>query len=133
MKVIIFHTAALAALFFGALANAQDYRLEHRSQFDGAKIVRNPFWPIGYVHEEEHVVSVAAPVRENLKITPDQFTVTTILSGGTLPLAVVNGKEVAVGDRLLVGNAEVEVAGIRDGEVKIAYKGQEISVPLRTR
>jgi len=120
-----------SALLCGTLTAKADYEPKHKSQFEEAKVVRNVFWPIGYVPAKlggSQTVATAKPVA---KLSADQFVVSSILIGGGLPLAVINGKDLAVGDLLVVEGASVQVAAIRDGFVVLRHEGTEIEAPLK--
>lgn len=114
-------------------AAASDYPLEKRSGFASEDVARNPFWPIGYVHQEKRAPVVSQQVVAAPKLTSDSFVVSSILIGGGLPLAVVNGREVAVGDQVSVEGTVLKVAAILDGQVTLIADSQSISVPLRRR
>lgn len=120
-----------SALLYGSLTARAGYEPKHRSQFEEAKVVRNVFWPIGYVPVERGAPQTVATVKPVAKLLADQFVVSSILIGGGLPLAVINGKDLAVGDLLVVEGASVQVAAIRDGFVVLRHEGTEIEAPLK--
>ncbi len=115
-----------------ALARA-DYDLQRKSNYDTARVKRNIFWPIGYVHVENSTVVptsvISRPPTPLLSV--DQFVVSSILIGGGLPLAVINGQPRGVGEFLIVGGLSVEVIGISDGLVTLRYDKTAIRVPLK--
>src|SRR5271168_3925148 len=95
--------ASLAVLILGLgqiSSNAQtegEFQLKHRSSFTDAP-GRNPFWPIGWVKGQEtqnNVQETAVPVNEA------SFVVTSISSGSTTPLAVINGKTYGEGETII--------------------------------
>ena len=106
----------------------RETKIVNRSSFDadGGPTARNPFLPIGYVR----------PVRETprevvLDVRPEMFSITAILLGDP-PLAIINGKDRGVGDRIPLnasGSEFVLVRRISDGEVIMEYRGRTIVVP----
>lgn len=110
-----------------------DYELQRKSRFDAKVVRRNIFWPIGYVHVENSTVAPSASaVRPPTPIlSVDQFSVSSILIGNGLPLAIINGQPRGVGEFLIVGGVGVEVAAISDGMVTLRYDKTAIRVPLK--
>lgn len=91
---------------------------------------RNPFLPIGYTRKVERA---AAP--KTLAVTPDMFVVTAIILG-TPPIAIINGRDRTIGDRVPVpngGSEFVTVARIEDGQVVLRHHERELPVPQGRR
>lgn len=96
-----------------------------RSTFE-ASDARNPFLPIGYVRP-----ALVVPQEKHPDIRPDMFNVTAILLGDP-SLAIINGKDRAVGDRIAIGSESVTVASIKDGQVTLrTTQGKAVIVGLR--
>ncbi len=130
--------AAFCAAFAAGRADAQapaatpgrnsgkEYLLKNVSTFNPPPVEsRNPFWPIGWTPTAVAAVA-AAPVVE---VKAEQFTVTSI-SVDSLPLAVINGQNKAIGDRVPVPGTQefVTVKKITDGMVVLQYKTHELNV-----
>jgi hypothetical protein len=105
----------------------RETKITNRSTFDpDGPTTRNPFLPIGYVRPVK-----AAPREMILDVRPEMFSITAILLGDP-PLAIINGKDRGVGDRIPLnasGTEFVLVRRISDGEVTMEYRGRLIVVP----
>ena len=99
-----------------------------QSYFAGGASTRNPFWPVGWSPQEK---VAAAPVR--IQVGPESFRLSTIMLGDP-PLAVINGRDVTVGDIIPVAVAgrvvSVRVSAIRDGFVVLDHDGKTVLVQL---
>lgn len=116
----------------GLPAARADYTLQRQSQFQEKLVSRNVFWPIGYVHVDNTAPRTkAAPIQMAPALSAEKFIVSSILIGGGLPLAVINGRDKAVGDSLSVDGVNVQVAAIRDGFVVLRANGTEIAAALK--
>src|SRR3954447_222928 len=125
------------------------YHLKNQSAFEVAPGVRAPFWPIGWTPSAKTTQNDA--VAPNFVISPDQFSVTSILLGSQ-SLAVINGRTYGEGEFLKTPRAparaaegalptnaaaapgipaglKVRVNRIIDGQVILQAGGQAISVP----
>lgn len=122
---------ALVPMAFLVAQDAGDYRPENQSHFDHENFQRSPFWPIGWYPSD---VEVEAPRETRVTLSPNAFTVTSIL-GGDPPLAVINRRDVTVGDRFPVQvggrTVTVTVSAILDGLVIVEHEGEFVEVPLR--
>jgi hypothetical protein len=102
-----------------------------KSSFDASK-ARNPFWPIGWKKPDAKNPNGVAP---GPALTPASFALTSVTTGGSDRFAILNGKVMQEGQRfgLQVGPQvyEVTVQAIQDGQVILAFQGEEIVVPLR--
>ena len=109
----------------------RETKIINRSTFDPeGPTARNPFLPIGYVRPIQ-----AAPREVVLDVRPEMFSITAILLGDP-PLAIINGKDRGVGDRIPLnasGSEFVLVRRISDGEVILEYRGRPIVVPTGGR
>jgi hypothetical protein len=119
--------ATPAAVASPAPAVPRETKITNRSTFDpDGPTTRNPFLPIGYVRPVK-----AAPREMILDVRPEMFSITAILLGDP-PLAIINGKDRGVGDRIPLnasGTEFVLVRRISDGEVTMEYRGRLIVVP----
>jgi hypothetical protein len=110
-----------------APAAPRETKVVNRSSFDPeGPTKRNPFLPIGYVRPVQE-----APREVVLDVRPEMFSITAILLGDP-PLAIINGKDRGVGDRIPLnasGTEFVLVRRISDGEVVMDYRGRTIVVP----
>ncbi len=118
--LFLFFATALSAAF---LAAGAEYWFRHDYTFPGRP------------------VSVLKPIRQalptppspSLEVAPESVHVSAIVLG-TVPLAVVNGKQVAEGDWLEVRMndrvAALHVVKIEDGAVQFGYGGRTISARL---
>ena len=110
-----------------APAASKETKIANRSAFDAeGPTGRNPFLPIGYVRPVQ-----AAPREVVLDVRPEMFSITAILLGDP-PLAIINGKDRGVGDRIPLnasGSEFVLVRRIADGEVILEYRGRPVVVP----
>lgn len=124
---------AMLLLLATAPAARADYELQRRSSFNAAEVKRNIFWPIGYVHVENATVKpgvvAARPAAPLLSV--DQFVVSSILIGGGLPLAVINGQPRGVGEFIITDGISIKVVAISDGVVTLRHGQTDIRVPLR--
>jgi len=81
------------------------------------------------------LIAVQTKDGNTLPLSASMFHVTAI-SLGNPPLAVVNGRNVAVGDHISVNSSrpnavvKVEVASIADGQVQFAYGDQSLTARL---
>jgi hypothetical protein len=114
-----------------APATPRETKITNRSFFDPeGPTTRNPFLPIGYVRPVQE-----APREMVLDVRPEMFSITAILLGDP-PLAIINGKDRGVGDRIPLnasGTEFVLVRRISDGEVVMEYRGRAIVVPAGRR
>jgi hypothetical protein len=110
-----------------APAAPRETKITNLSAFDpNGPTTRNPFLPIGYVRPVKE-----APREMILDVRPEMFSITAILLGDP-PLAIINGKDRGVGDRIPLnasGTEFVLVRRISDGEVTMEYRGRLIVVP----
>jgi hypothetical protein len=108
-------------------ATPRETKVLNRSTFDpDGPNARNPFLPIGYVRPVQE-----APREVVLDVRPDMFSISAILLGDP-PLAIINGKDRGVGDRIPVNASQTEfviVRRISDGMVTLEYRGKAILVP----
>src|SRR3978361_776225 len=74
------------------------YHLKNQSTFQVTPGVRAPFWPIGWTPSAK-TTDTEAVNAQTLVITPDQFSVTSILLGAQ-SLAVINGRTYGEGEFL---------------------------------
>lgn len=104
----------------------REVKITNRSTFDpNGPPKRSPFVPIGYVR----------PVKESarevvLDVRAEMFIVSAILLGDP-PLAIINGKDRGVGDRIPLnpsGSEFVTVRRISDGQVTLDHRGRAIIV-----
>ncbi|MBS0656910.1 MAG: hypothetical protein JSR82_01525 [Verrucomicrobia bacterium] len=116
-------TASLGAQTPAAPSSAADIKLTNRSSFSREGIRRSPFLPIGHTKKVE---SVATPTFTEIRA--EQFKISAILLGNP-PIAIINGKDRGVGDRIPVGNEAVTVKRIEDGQVILLHRDREIVVP----
>src|SRR5687767_3876237 len=116
---------ALSGSLTASSVSAAEYSLSRRSGFASSEVKRNPFWPIGYTHQVKNV-AVAAKAKPAISLSAAAFTVSSILISSGMPLAVINGREFAVGDSIEVNGASARVQEIRDGEVVIGYLDQSL-------
>lgn len=109
---------------------SKEYILKHKSDYTAADDARDPFWPIGFKPAAATPEAPQAPAAETLpEVRPEMFVVTTISLEKDAPLAVINGRTHAIGDRLPVdasGKQFVTVRKIMDGAVFFDYRGQTI-------
>lgn len=106
-----------------------EIKLTNRSAFapDGGK--RSPFLPVGWTKKVEQRVEAVSEVR------PEMFKISAILLGNP-PLAIINGKDRGVGDRVPAPGAPAEVVTVKrieDGQVILLNRGKEILVPSGRR
>lgn len=110
-----------------APAAPRETKVVNRSTFDPeGPTTRNPFLPIGYVRPVQE-----APREVVLDVRPEMFSITAILLGDP-PLAIINGKDRGVGDRIPLnasGTEYILVKRISDGEVIMEYRGRTLVVP----
>ncbi len=104
----------------------REVKITNRSSFslDGPT-KRSPFLPIGYVRFVKEAPREAIP-----DVRAEMFTVSAILLGDP-PLAIINGKDRGVGDRIPVnasGTEFVIVRRISDGQVTLDHRGRPIVV-----
>jgi hypothetical protein len=124
------------------------YHLKRQSTFEVAPDARAPFWPIGWAPSSKNTTQSDAPAPV-FTITPDQFSVTSILLGPE-SFAIINDRTYKQGEYLrpsraakaapggaahpaapLPPNVRVWVARIMDGQVILQAGTQAIAVPLR--
>ena len=109
----------------------ETYQLKHRSSFT-ADQAHNPFWPIGWV--KGAVVAGAVAQENDVPITSDSFTVTSI-SIGTTPLAVINGKTYGEGETISAvyggQRIKIQVTAITDGTVILQYLNKKYVIALK--
>lgn len=104
----------------------REVKITNRSTFslDGPT-KRSPFLPIGYIRFVKEAPREAIP-----DVRAEMFTVSAILLGDP-PLAIINGKDRGVGDRIPVnasGTEFVIVRRISDGQVTLDHRGRPIVV-----
>ena len=91
---------------------------------------RNPFWPIGWKKPNSTGQDEAAPA-----LSPAQFALTSVTTGGDSRFAILNGKVVQQGQQfgLQLGTQvfQMTVEAVEDGEVVLSYAGGQVIVPLR--
>jgi hypothetical protein len=126
------------------------YHLKKQSIFQVTPAARAPFWPIGWAPSGK--TSEVEPIAQTVTISPDQFSVTSILLGSP-SLAVINGRTYGEGEFLRNARAAKPAAGalptaapaapalppgvrvrinrIIDGQVILQAGAQAIYVPLR--
>lgn len=104
----------------------REIKITNRSSFDpDGATKRSPFLPIGYVRFVKE-----APREQIPDVRPEMFVVSAILLGDP-PLAIINGKDRGVGDRIPVnasGTEFVIVRRISDGQVTLEHRGRPIVV-----
>jgi len=119
--------APLAAQPAAAPSSGADIKLTNRSSFSREGLRRSPFLPIGYAKKVE---SVVAPTIAELR--PEMFRISAILLGNP-PIAIINGKDRGIGDRIPVGSEFVTVKRIEDGQVILVHRDRELVVPQGKR
>ena len=108
--------------------------LKNKSSFTMDASGRNPFWPIGWkpVARVQNTTEHVGP-----DILPSAFVVTSITVDNGTRFAIINGKPMQEGQvfGLQLGNQtyQLTVKKIEDGQVILAMRDQEISVPLRRK
>lgn len=106
--------------------------LKEKSTFD-ATDARDPFWPIGW--KKPGPKSTTSEVGPGL--SPDSFSLSSVTMGTGQHYAILNGKIMQEGQQfgLQVGNQiyQVTLRAIEDGQVVLAYQGDEIVIPLRRK
>jgi len=108
--------------------------LKNKSSFTMDASGRNPFWPIGW----KPVARVQnTPEHVGPDILPSAFVVSSITVDNGTRFAIINGKPIQEGQvfGLQLGNQtyQLTVKKIEDGQVILAMRDQEISVPLRRK
>ncbi|MEI8340733.1 MAG: hypothetical protein WCH43_04245 [Verrucomicrobiota bacterium] len=137
-KSIVLAVGAVAAVFLSGQAWSQDvkaFKLKHRSSFTLQDTERNPFWPVGWVKTAPTAVASNDNVQVS-EIRAEDFELTAILLG-TPPMAVINGKEYAEGEYIIIRGGgpktKVLVAQVLDGRVVLRYMNRDYPVALRRR
>ena len=108
--------------------------LKNKSSFTMDASGRNPFWPIGWkpVARAQNTTEHVGP-----DILPSAFVVSSITVDNGTRFAIINGKPMQEGQvfGLQLGNQtyQLTVKKIEDGQVILAMRDQEISVPLRRK
>ena len=108
--------------------------LKNKSSFTMDASGRNPFWPIGWkpVARVQNTTEHVGP-----DILPSAFVVSSITVDNGTRFAIINGKPMQEGQvfGLQLGNQtyQLTVKKIEDGQVILAMRDQEISVPLRRK
>ena len=108
--------------------------LKNKSSFTMDASGRNPFWPIGWkpVARTQNTVEHVGP-----DILPSAFVVSSITVDNGTRFAIINGKPMQEGQvfGLQLGSQtyQLTVKKIEDGQVILAMRDQEISVPLRRK
>lgn len=106
-----------------APAAPREVKITNRSTFEpDGPTKRAPFTPIGYVRATKE-----APREVIMDVRAEMFTVSAILLGDP-PLAIINGKDRGVGDRIPVGSDFVTVRRISDGQVTLDHRGRQFVV-----
>src|SRR5437016_3891718 len=135
----------LAILTLGALslqaARAEDapvtIDLKNKSSFTMDASGRNPFWPIGWKPVARVPNNATTTEHTGPDILPSAFLVTSITLDQCARFAIINGKPMQEGQvfGLQLGNQtyQLTVKAIEDGQVILAMRDQEISVPLRRK
>lgn len=106
------------------------FELKNKSSFATEQVARNPFWPIGFVPttRSESVERVGP------EIPVTAFNVSSITMDPVTRLAIINGKIMAEGQQfgLQLGSQtyHLTVKAIKDGQVVLLRRDQEIVVPL---
>src|SRR5438477_3947358 len=127
---------SLSVLWVAGL-RAQDapvIELKNKSSFTMDASGRNPFWPIGWkpVARVQNTTEHVGP-----DILPSAFVVSSITVDNGTRFAIINGKPMQEGQvfGLQLGNQtyQLTVKKIEDGQVILAMRDQEISVPLRRK
>lgn len=112
-------------------SSASEIKLTNRSSFaPDSATKRSPFLPVGYVRKTAEVV-----VAKEFEVRPEMFTITAILLGNP-PLAIINGKDRGVGDKIPLnasGSEFVTVKRIEDGQVILLHKAKEVTVQAGRR
>src|SRR5205085_9277179 len=109
--------------------------LKNKSSFTMDASGRNPFGPIGW----KPVARVQNNTTEHTgpDILPSAFVVSSITVDNGTRFAIINGKAMQEGQvfGLQLGNQtyQLTVKKIEDGQVILAMRDQEISVPLRRK
>ena len=126
---------ALLVLAWGQISSSAQtdgaFKLTHRSSFTGAP-ERNPFWPIGWVKGQDTQTDVQETA---VPITEASFVVTSISSGNSTPLAVINGKTYGEGETIVAmygsQKIKIQVVAINDGEVVLQYLDKKYTVKMK--
>lgn len=115
-------------------AEADVFKLKHRSTFTLQESARNPFWPIGWTKPAAAApTATGEPVVEAIELHSQDFQLTAILLG-TPPMVVINGREYVEGDFLKVsGGAKVQLARVLDGQVILRSMGKDYPIILRRK
>ena len=104
----------------------REVKITNRSTFDPDGLTkRSPFIPIGYVRATK-----AAEREVIMDVRPEMFAVTAIMLGDP-SLAIINGKDRGIGDRIPLnpgGTEFVIVRRISDGQVTLEHRGRMIVV-----
>ncbi len=133
MKTFRFFAASLLlAPAFVRAAEVQPYHAKNRSQFAVQMDAHDPFWPVGYVHQDRPAGQKVAAVVE---LKASQFEVSSITMFGKERLAVINQKVFGVGEFVPVQisgqKTSVQVVAIGDGAVVLQFQDQRLQIPLR--
>ena len=135
MKALL--TISFLSLLTFTAVRAEDapaITLKYKSSFNMDASGRNPFWPIGFkpIAKVTHKADASGP-----EIQPTAFVVSSITLGNGERFAIINGKTMQEGQQfgLQVGTQtyQLTVKAIEDGQVILARRDQEITVPLRRK
>ena len=109
-------------------------RAKTQSSFSLEDNSRNPFWPIGWKPTAKATTSTE---HTGPDILPGSFAVTSITLDPGAHFAIINGKTMTEGQQfgLQLGTQtyQLTVKAIRDGDVVLMRRDQEIIVPLRRK
>lgn len=135
----LFAVAVMCGCFPGPMfAQASgDYKPIHRSLFLSSELDRNPFCPIGWVKPGQ---VTAAPTTEATEVVadlrPEDYILTATLLGRP-PMVVINGREYAEGDFLLLApggqKSKVQVQQVLDGKAILRFMNKEYAILLQRR
>lgn len=116
---------------------ATGYKPLHRSLFAAVELERNPFWPVGW-KPTAAPSTPTAPATETLEVVihPEDYALTAILLGRP-PMAVINNREYAEGDFILImpggQKSKVQLEQVLDGKVILRYMNKEYTVILQRK
>ncbi len=104
--------------------------LEKQSYFDPGGRTRNPCWPIGFTPRPKVAGSAQVEVVAVVEIPAEALEVTLVMLGSP-PIAIVNGRELTLGDTLQVQVGKekpipLKVVRIGDGFVDFDNAGTPV-------
>ena len=104
-----------------------------KSEFnDKADFGQDPFFPNSTRRAPAKPVTTAGPAKPQPKV---ELILQGIISGTAQPLAMINGKNFAVGDELTVraasGSIKVKCLEIRENSVVVQFQGERKELQMR--